>query len=164
MKGYEDIEVLLYEFPELCSELRLRLLEQREGERGAPVTTSDYSQPYSDTNRFHSAVEEHLCRLEEMDAELNEMFGKYTRIRVALDCLTERQQKIVELRYWRKLGFVEIAVRLDISETTVYDDRKKALRKLKKVGMANVVDKEGANSTKKSQFGAPPESCRSHWS
>ena len=128
------IERLLYRYPELCAEVELRL----EQEFSPPVVSAvDYSRPQtSKTNRFFSMVEQSAKRLDQMDRTLMEKMRLCYRIEVALSALTERQYKVVDLRYWKKLDFAEIAARMDYSRTTLYEAKREAVEKLQRVGLA----------------------------
>ena len=129
----EEIEALLYEYPNLVSEVNLRLLDHQEEQ---PISAVDYEKPNtSPTNKFFSFVEFWAGKLGDLDSELDKKLKKKRAIELSLECLGEREFEIVSLYYWKRLRRIDCAERLDVSPATIDRYKDIALNRLKRIGL-----------------------------
>lgn len=143
VEKYSEVEALLYEYPEIVSEINLKLADHLDD---PPICAADYTKErLSPTNRFFSIVESRAFEDREWEPELKKLLHLKRKIEIALDCISKRQYRVLCLRYFDKMYWSDIAAEMSCDSSTVQRYKKQALRKLLEVGLLESVKKNRRN-------------------
>lgn len=105
------------------------------------VKAVSYDEKSSQTNQFHSSVEDEVIRRDETIQNKIEKLKKEKENRMiekelidsSLDLLQEEERKLIELRYFKnKMSWASIALTLNISQDTCIRMRRKIIYELSK--------------------------------
>lgn len=132
---YKKIEGLLWDYKNMKAEIKnveLEIEALKEDYEGCVAIS--YKEKSSPTNKFNSVVENEVLNREkkinvlQKKKRINEILIQ--KIDNALETLSDTEKRIVELRYFYKLQFKQIAERLCMNETYCIQFKSKILHKL----------------------------------
>jgi len=129
-KNLRNIEKRLYNFPDLCSEIRIRMKDHIDA---VPIPIIQYDQPYvSPTNKVTSSVERLAFKERENDEQLEKLIDEFKEIKFALECLNRRQREVIHMYYWENMQHLYIGFELNpqVSSRTVRRIKRRALEKI----------------------------------
>ncbi|EJE7236787.1 sigma-70 family RNA polymerase sigma factor [Clostridium botulinum] len=135
--NYKKTEYMLYNYKQFKVEIKNILIEIEDIEnsyRGIGAMQ------YSDMPKAHninSAIEQEVEQKEKRIEHLNRLISKkeniIKRIDNALEALTDRERKIIELRYFKNLTHFKVAEILEVDVSTIYRNKKEIINKLSSV-------------------------------
>ncbi|QAA31095.1 sigma-70 family RNA polymerase sigma factor [Clostridium manihotivorum] len=132
---YKKIEAMLFNYKQTEVEIKnieLDIEEIKNEYRG--VGTIYYGDKTSSTNKITSSVENEIEYKENKIYNLEILKRKkeieLQRIDNVLSILTEDEYRLIELRYFKKLQYKQIADRLCMNDIYIIDKKKKILNKL----------------------------------
>ncbi|MEY8001191.1 sigma factor-like helix-turn-helix DNA-binding protein [Clostridium sp. Mt-5] len=133
--NYRKLEGILYNYKNIKAEIKnidLDMEDLQQEYTGCGSIT--YEEKAAPTNKFNSSVENEIISKEKQISYLQNMRdGKkrlIDKIDNALDALSENERKLIELRYFDKLHFKEVAIRLNINDTYCMQFKSKVINKL----------------------------------
>ena len=142
----EKIEEILKNYPVLRSELDMTLISMDLAE--VPLDSVDYSKPsVSKTNKIHSDVEQYIESISELEEEARELMKIVKTIERALDCLYKKEYRVIELKFFEGMTFVEMELEMKKSKSTLQKYKKSAIKKLKKVNLQEIYCKTNRKLT-----------------
>ncbi|AUN03421.1 RNA polymerase subunit sigma [Clostridium botulinum] len=132
--NYKKTEYMLYNYKQFKVEIKNILLEIEDIENSYRCIGA---MQYSDMPKAHntnSAIEQEIEQKEKRIEHLNRLISKkeniIKRVDNALEALTDRERKIIELRYFNKIANNRVAEKLDLAEQTTSIMNKKIIDKL----------------------------------
>jgi RNA polymerase sigma factor (sigma-70 family) len=133
--NYRKLEGILYNYKNIKAEIKnidIEIIDLGIDYTGCGSIT--YEEKSAPTNKFNSSVENEIISKEKQIKYLQNMRdGKQRlidKVDNALEALSENERKLVELRYFDKLHFKEVALRLNINDTYCMQFKSKVISKL----------------------------------
>lgn len=133
--NYRKLEGILYNYKNIIAEIKnidIEIIDLQQEYTGCGAI--NYKEKSSPTNKFNSTVENEIVSKEKQMTYLQNMRdGKQrliNQINNAIEALAENERKLIELRYFDKLHFKEIALRLNINDTYCMQLKSKVINKL----------------------------------
>ena len=129
---------MLYNYKQFKVEIKNILLEIEDIENSyRGIGAMSYEEKSAPTNKISSSVEQEVEQKEKRIEHLNRLISKkeniIKRIDNALEVLTERERKLIELRYFKNLTHFKVAEILEVDVSTIYRNKKEIINKLSSV-------------------------------
>ncbi|MBN3349039.1 sigma-70 family RNA polymerase sigma factor [Clostridium botulinum] len=132
--NYRKTEYMLYNYKQFKVEIKNILLEIEDIEnsyRGiGAMQYSDMPKAHNTNSAIEQEVEQKEKRIEHLNRLISKKENIIKRIDNALEALTERERKLIELRYFNKIPNNRVAEKLDLAEQTTSIMNKKIIDKL----------------------------------
>jgi RNA polymerase sigma factor (sigma-70 family) len=133
--NYRKLEGILYNYKNINAEIKnidIEIIDLRIDYTGCEAIR--YEEKSAPTNKFNSSVENEIVSKEKQIKYLrnrrNSKQRLINKIDNALETLPEKERKLIELRYFNKLHFKEVALRLNINATYCMQLKSKVINKL----------------------------------
>ena len=139
MNDKEKIEKILRGYKILESKLQNKVIKR--GIIKFPFQGMDYSQPSCKTNKVSREIENYVAEKEETESDIEEINRIIMTINSSLQCLPEKEYRIITSKYFEDKPNKYIAAEEDVSERTVKNYTKKALKRLKKTDLPEIFPK-----------------------
>lgn len=134
MNLYKKTEFMLYNYKNIKVEIKNILIEIEEVEtsfRGVGAIVYDDMPKASNINSsVESEIEQKEKRVEYLNNLIIKKENEIKRIDNVLEVLTEREKKLIELRYFENLTHTKIAETLSVDVSTIYRCKKEIIDKL----------------------------------
>ncbi|WP_051624361.1 sigma factor-like helix-turn-helix DNA-binding protein [Clostridium akagii] len=132
---YKAVEDMLYGYKAMHAEIKNIELEIAELENEYQGCGSiSYEEKSAPTNKFNSPVENEMIskryKLEWLKKRKHKLEVKIKKIDNELSILTDREYKIIELRYFENISNKDVAIRLDLAEQRISEVKSKIINKL----------------------------------
>lgn len=134
MYNFKHVETMLKEYPVIKAEIKNIELDMQEIENTVGFKgTSDDPRPSTPTYQFNSIVENEALSLtvekaiSKLKRERANRLKKIERIENALSILSENDDEIIRLYYFKQMPIVAISYKLDRTRSQVYKRRSYAV-------------------------------------
>ncbi len=136
--SYKKTEWLLYNYKKLKAEVKNIEIEIENIENTyVGASAMDPTQESSKTNKINSMVENEVLDKEERIEYLEQLKtikeNQIKKVDNALEILTGRDRKIIELRYFERIPNYQVARRLSITEETCSTLKRNIVENIKKI-------------------------------
>ncbi|MDS1005374.1 sigma factor-like helix-turn-helix DNA-binding protein [Clostridium sporogenes] len=132
--NYKKTEYMLYNYKQFKVEIKNILLEIEDIEnsyRGiGAMQYSDMPKAHNTNSAIEQEVEQKEKRIEHLNRLISKKENIIKRVDNALEALTDRERKIIELRYFNKIANNRVAEKLDLAEQTTSIMNRKIIDKL----------------------------------
>ncbi|GFZ32574.1 RNA polymerase sigma factor [Clostridium zeae] len=132
---FKKIEAMLYSYKQTVVEIKnidLDIEEVRNEYRG--VGAMVYGERTSSTNKISSSVENEIeykeNRINYLTSQKRKKEIEIERLNNILSILSEDEYKLIELRYFKKLQYKQIADIICMNDIYIIDKKKKIINKL----------------------------------
>ncbi|SHJ25011.1 hypothetical protein SAMN02745163_01561 [Clostridium cavendishii DSM 21758] len=131
----KKIEGILYNYKTSLVEinnLKIDLEMMKEEYRG--ITSINYGEKSSPTNKFNSSVENEVIKREEMIVQLENNIrykdAMYRKVTNSFDILDEREYRFIKEFYFEKCSYMRVSEIMNMSYSYVYDYKMAVLNKI----------------------------------
>lgn len=157
MYDFKQVEKMLKDYPTIKAEIKMIEIDIEEIERTIGFRgNNDDPKPSTPTYAFNSPVESEALNvrrekaINNLKAEKVERQKKIEKIENALSILSEKDEEIVRLYYFKKMSLTAISYKLDRTRSQVYRRKSNAISSM--MGILNVsfksIQKCNKNATK----------------
>lgn len=138
MSLYKKTEAILYNFNKTKAEIKnieldIELVKGEFDGVGAIV----YEERTGSTNKFNSSVENEVIskdrkiKLLERNKRIKEV--EIQKIENSLECLTDRERKLIDMRYFKKYNNRIIAAQLELTEEYICEIKRSVVNKISEI-------------------------------
>lgn len=139
---YKRTQSLLYEYPNINIEIEnidieITALKNDLGD----LDNISYEQKVCTSKNNNSIVERRVIKKEEREQELLQLkkYKQYQKLKMenALGILSDDEMNLIKLRYFNKLTFIQMAIRMGYTESHICNLCKKAVQKIEQIYFAS---------------------------
>ncbi|OSA84090.1 hypothetical protein B2H84_03105 [Clostridium botulinum] len=132
--SYKDKKYLIHDY-----NIQIEMIKNDLGD----IRGISYEEKSTPTNKFNSSVENEIVKKDkiiyEIENEKQHLQLHVNRIDNMLKILSDEEREIIELRYFEKLKFNQIADRLDRNEIALISKNTNILNRLEKFYYKNIM-------------------------
>ena len=138
MTDNEKIEELLKNYRSIKSNVRTEAI-QKIPEYSLPAVDYSNMTP-GESNGIFSKVEDYVVKHEKENSDIRKLIKVRDIIRTCYESLTIEQKRITRYIYFEKMSHVQCSFKMQLSERTIWERKKKVLEDLKEAGIMRAWD------------------------